>query len=77
MANKITWRTVTETADLLGVSKQRVCWLARHGRFGVNTFKKHDKSMNYNGAWMIAFPNDYSKKPIGRPSNEGVHVVKL
>lgn len=70
MTSNIMWRTVTETAEILGVSRQRVCWLARNGRFGNNSFKRHDKSMNYNGAWMIAFPNDYSKKPIGRPSKE-------
>ena len=73
----IQWKTVTETALLLGISRQRVCWLARNGRFGDNAYKKHDKTMNYNGAWMIAFPNEYSKKRVGRPSKDERHIVEL
>lgn len=77
MTSNYIWKTATETAEILGVSRQRVCWLARNGRFGENAFKKHDKSMNYNGAWMIAFPNEYAKKPTGRPSKEEWHIVEL
>ena len=72
----VTWRTATETAEILGVSRQRVCWLARNGRFGVNAFKKHDKVLNYNGVWMIPFPNQYSKKATGRPSKGEPYQVE-
>ena len=64
----ILWRTVRETSEILGVSPQRVRELAREGRFGPNAYKKHDKTLNYNGAWLIPFPNDYHKESVGRPS---------
>ena len=74
--DNVTWKTATETAEILGVSRQRVCWLARNGRFGINAFKKHDKVLNYNGIWMIPFPNQYSKQPIGRPSVKEAYPVE-
>jgi hypothetical protein len=61
------WKTAKETAQMLGVSQQRVCKLAREGRFGTMAYKKYAKELNFNGAWMIGFPNDYKKKPVGQP----------
>ena len=75
--SNIRWRTASETADILGISKVRVSQLARAGRFGRNAYKKYQKDMNYNGSWMIPFPNDYRKKPTGRPpkdSHSFIHV---
>ena len=72
----ISWRTATETAEELGISRQRVCWLARNGRFGENAYKKYSRELNYNGVWMIPFPNEYSKQPIGRPSVKEAYPVE-
>jgi len=71
------WRTTMETSEILGVSPQRVRVLAREGQFGMNAYKKYDKSLNYNGAWMIPFPNSYRKRPSGRPSKELEYSVEL
>tara|TARA_Y100001963_G_scaffold39400_1_gene55104 strand:- start:392 stop:622 length:231 start_codon:yes stop_codon:yes gene_type:complete len=62
------WKTAKETAHMLGVSQQRVCKLAREGRFGTMAYKKYAKELNFNGAWMIGFPNEYKRKPVGQPS---------
>ena len=64
----IKWKTAKQTSEILGVSVQRVCQLARDGRFGTNAYKKYAPELNFNGAWMIAFPNEYKKKPVGKPS---------
>ena len=64
----IVWKTAKETSQILGVSQQRVCKLAREGRFGTGAYKKYAPELNFNGAWMIRFPNEYKKKPVGHPS---------
>tara|TARA_R100000808_G_C2134715_1_gene143220 strand:- start:573 stop:797 length:225 start_codon:yes stop_codon:yes gene_type:complete len=69
------WKTAKETAQMLGVSQQRVCKLAREGRFGTMAYKKYAKELNFNGAWMIGFPNDYKKKPVGQPrKTKAIHI---
>ena len=67
MKNIRTWRTARETAIMLGISPQRVCKLAREGRFGTGAYKKYAPELNFNGAWMIGFPNEYKKMPVGQP----------
>ncbi len=74
---QILWLTVQETSAKLGVSPQRVRELARDGRFGANAYKKYAKELNYNGAWMIPFPNSYKKEPVGRPSKEHAFSIEL
>ena len=73
----ILWRTVKETSEILGVTPQRVRELARDGRFGPNAYKKYEKTLNYNGAWMIPFPNSYHKEAVGRPSKGENFSIKL
>ena len=67
--------TAKETSEKLGISKQRVCRLAREGRFGSNAYKKYAKELNYNGAWMIGFPNEYKRKPVGQPPRNNQQKV--
>ena len=64
VTSQMVWKTAKETAQSLGVSRRRVCQLAEAGRFGPNAYKKYDKSGNYNGAWMIPFPNDDVTPPV-------------
>ena len=64
------WKTAKETSQMLGISKQRVCKLAREGRFGINAYKKYAKELNFNGAWMIGHPNEYKRKPVGKPPKD-------
>lgn len=73
----IVWRTGRETAEKLGISTMRVSQLARSGRFGPNAYKKFSAELNYNGVWMIPFPNEYRKKRVGRPSKANAHFIEL
>jgi hypothetical protein len=75
--SNIVWKTASETAEILGISKVRVSQLARAGRFGRNAHKKYQKDMNYNGSWMIPFPNDYQKKSVGRPSKDSSISISI
>ena len=77
VTSQMVWKTAKETAQSLGVSRRRVCQLAEAGRFGPNAYKKYDKSGNYNGAWMIRFPNDYQKRSEGRPRKDEEILVEL
>jgi hypothetical protein len=69
------YKTAKEMAVILGISKTRVNQLARDGRFGVGAYKKYSPELNFNGVWLIPYPNDYIKKAIGRPSKENKTVV--
>ena len=71
------WRTSNETAKILGVSKQRVNVLARQGRFGPNAYKKYAPELNYNGTWMIPFPNPYKQLPTGRPRKQTDYFIEF
>ena len=75
----VRWLTSTQTAQRLGISKVRVSQLARSGRFGPNAYKKFSSELNYNGAWMIPFPNQYQKLEVGqgRPKNKGKDLLSL
>ena len=73
----VVWRTAKETAESLGVSRRRVNQLAEAGRFGPNAYKKYNQTTNYNGVWLIPFPNNYKKKPAGRPRKSDTMLVEL
>ncbi len=73
----VTWRTAKEVAEDLGLTRERISALARQGRFGPNAYKKYAKELNYNGCWMIPFPYDYRKRPVGRPKRETMQTVNL
>ena len=64
---QFTWKTARETAEILGISRTRVNQLARDGRFGLTAYKKYSPELNYNGVWIIPFPNAYVRQPEGRP----------
>ena len=71
------WRTAREVAEDLNLTRERVSKLARDGRFGPNAYKKFAKELNYNGCWMIPYPYDYRKRPVGRPRKEETHIIEL
>ena len=73
----VTWRTAKEVAEDLNLTRKRISTLAREGRFGPNAYKKYAKELNYNGCWMIPFPYDYRKRPVGRPRKEATYLVEL
>ena len=69
------YKTAKDMGVILCISKTRVNQLARDGRFGVGAYKKYSPELNFNGVWLIPYPNDYIKKAIGRPSKENKTVV--
>ena len=73
----VSWRTAKEVAEDLGLTRERICTLARQGRFGPNAYKKFAKELNYNGCWMIPFPYDYKKRSVGQPRKEPAHIIEL
>ena len=73
----VTWRTAKEVAEDLNLTRKRISTLAREGRFGPNAYKKYAKELNYNGCWMIPYPYDYRKRPVGRPRKETIQHVNL
>ena len=69
------YKTAKEMAEILGISKTRVNQLARTGRFGIGAYKKYSAELNYNGVWLIPYPNEYAKKEVGRPIQEKKTIV--
>ena len=73
----VSWHTAREVAEDLNLTRERVSKLARDGRFGPGAYKKFAKELNYNGCWMIPYPYEYKKRPVGRPRKEATYLIEL